>query len=91
MENGNRYEPHKKFQRISDNKIMKEEFNPIIGIDNFLNNPIMIVLATAWLLSGKYKLHNLKSDLKGMKDDFLDYCNFKGYAIDKDALDYKFN
>ena len=72
---------------VSDSEIIKEEFNPMDGIDNFLNNPIMIALATAWLLMGKYKVDNLKS----WKNDFLDYCNLMGYTIDKEVLDLKFN
>jgi hypothetical protein len=75
--------------RSSEN--IKEDFDPMIGIDNFLNNPTMIALATAWLLSGRYKVDNLKSNLKGMKNDFLDYCNSMGYSIDKEVLDFKFN
>jgi len=31
--------------RSSEN--IKEDFDPMIGVDNFLNNPTMIVLATA--------------------------------------------
>ena len=69
---------------------LEEGFDPMIGIDNFLNNPVMVSLATAWLLSGRYKIENLKSNMKAMKDDFLDYCNSMGYAIDKDVLDFKF-
>jgi hypothetical protein len=76
---------------VSDSEIIKEDFDFMISIDNFLNNPVMIALATAWLLSGKYKVDNLKSNLKGMKNDFLDYCNSMGYTIDKKALDFKFN
>jgi hypothetical protein len=76
---------------VSGSEIIKEEIDFMIGIDNFLNNPVMIALATAWLLSGKYKVDNLKSNLKGMKNDFLDYCNSMGYTIDKEALDFKFN
>jgi hypothetical protein len=71
--------------RSSEN--IKEDFNPMVGIDNFLNNPDMIALATAWLLMGKYKVDNLKS----WKNDFLDYCNLMGYQIDKEVLDLKFN
>ena len=71
--------------RSSEN--IKEDFNPMVGIDNFLNNPAMIALATAWLLMGKYKVDNLKS----WKNDFLDYCNLMGYQIDKEVLDLKFN
>ena len=41
---------------VSDSEIIKEEFNPMDGIDNFLNDPTMIALATAWLLTGKYKV-----------------------------------
>ena len=72
---------------VSDSEIIKEEFNPMDGIDNFLNDPTMIALATAWLLMGKYKVDNLKS----WKNDFLDYCNLMGYTIDKEVLDFKFN
>jgi hypothetical protein len=50
----------------------------------------MIALATAWLLSGKFKLSNLKSNLEEMKNDFFDYCNSMGYSIDKEILDLKF-
>ena len=70
---------------------LEEGFDPMVGIDNFLNNPVMVSLATAWLLSGRYKIENLKSNMKAMKDDFLDYCNSMGYVIDKDILDFKFN
>jgi len=70
---------------------LEEGFDPMVGIDNFLNNPVMVSLATAWLLSGRYKIENLKSNMKAMKDDFLDYCNSMGYVIDKDVLDFKFN
>jgi hypothetical protein len=69
---------------------IEESFDPMVGIDNFLNNPIMIALATAWLLSGKFKLSNLKSNLEEMKNDFFDYCNSMGYSIDKEILDLKF-
>ena len=69
---------------------IKESFDPMVGIDNFLNNPIMVTLATAWLLSGKFKVGNLKSNLEDMKNDFLDYCNSMGYSIDKEILDLKF-
>lgn len=69
---------------------IKESFDPMVGIDNFLNNPIMVTLATAWLLSGKFKVSNLKSNLEDMKNDFLDYCNSMGYSIDKEILDLKF-
>ena len=70
---------------------LEEGFDPMIGIDNFLNNPVMVSLATAWLLSGRYKIENLKSNIVGMKDDFLNYCNSMGYVIDKDILDLKFS
>jgi len=70
---------------------LEEGFDPMVGIDNFLNNPVMVSLATAWLLSGRYKIENLKSNMEAMKDDFLDYCNSMGYVIDKDVLDFKFN
>jgi hypothetical protein len=70
---------------------LEEGFDPMVGVDNFLNNPAMIALATAWLLSGRYKLENLKSNMKAMKDDFLDYCNSMGYVVDKDVLDFKFS
>jgi hypothetical protein len=69
---------------------IKESFDPMVGIDNFLNNPIMVTLATAWLLSGKFKVSNLKSNLEEMKNDFLDYSNSMGYSIDKEILDLKF-
>ncbi len=88
------FNEHQENLNISDvrsSENINEEFDPMIGIDNFLNNPVMITLATAWLLSGRYKVDNLKSNLRGMKDDFLDYCNFMGYSIDKEALDFKFN
>jgi len=71
--------------RSSEN--IKEDFDPMVGIDNFLNNPTIIALATAWLLMGKYKVDNLKF----WKNDFLDYCNLMGYPIDKEVLDLKFN
>ena len=69
---------------------IEESFDPMVGIDNFLNNPIMVTLATSWLLSGKYKMSNLKSNLEDMKTSFLDYCNSMGYVIDKEVLDFKF-
>ena len=69
---------------------IEESFDPMVGIDNFLNNPIMVTLATSWLLSGKFKVSNLKSNLEEMKNDFLDYCNSMGYSIDKEILDLKF-
>jgi hypothetical protein len=69
---------------------IEESFDPMVGIDNFLNNPIMITLATAWLLSGKFKVSNLKSNLEEMKNDFLGYSNSMGYSIDKEILDLKF-
>ena len=75
----------------NNSKDIKEDFDPMVGIDNFLNNPVMISLATAWLLSGKYKMSNLKSNLGDMKTSFLDYCNSMGYSINKDILDLKFN
>ena len=80
-------ENNPKWVDVSGSEIIKEEFNPMDGIDNFLNNPTMIALATAWLLMGKYKVDNLKS----WKNDFLDYCNLMGYTIDKEVLDFKFN
>ena len=70
---------------------MEEGFDPMVGVENFLNNPAMVALATAWLLSGRYKIENLKSNITGMKDDFLNYCNSVGYVIDKDILDLKFS
>ena len=76
-----------KWENVRSSEIIKEEFNPMDGIDNFLNDPTMIALATAWLLTGKYKVDNLKS----WKNDFLDYCNLMGYTIDKEVLDFKFN
>jgi hypothetical protein len=75
---------------IKENEEIKEDVDPMVGIDNFLNNPVMITLATAWLLSGKYKMSNLKSNLEDMKTSFLDYCNSMGYVIDKEVLDFKF-
>ena len=75
---------------IKENEEIKEDVDPMVGIDNFLNNPIMVTLATAWLLSGKFKISNLKSNLEDMKNDFLDYCNSMGYSIDKEILDLKF-
>jgi hypothetical protein len=74
-----------------DESIIKEEFDAMVGINNFFNNPAMIALATAWLLTGKYKVDNLKTNLVGMKDDFISYCNLMGYPIDKDVLDLKFS
>lgn len=75
----------------SFNEPIKEEFDPMIGVDNFMNNTAMIALVTAWLLSGRYKPENIKSKLKYMKDDFLSYCSSMGYPMDSDSLDYKFN
>lgn len=75
---------------VKENEEIKEDVDPMVGIDNFLNNPVMITLATAWLLSGKYKMSNLKSNLEDMKTSFLDYCNSMGYVIDKEVLDFKF-
>ena len=75
---------------IKENEEIKEDVDPMVGIDNFLNNPVMITLATSWLLSGKYKMSNLKSNLEDMKTSFLDYCNSMGYVIDKEVLDFKF-
>ena len=75
---------------IKENDEIKEDVDPMVGIDNFLNNPVMITLATSWLLSGKYKMSNLKSNLEDMKTSFLDYCNSMGYVIDKEVLDFKF-
>ena len=72
-------------------KNIKEDFDPMVGIDNFLNNPVMIALATAWLVEGRYKIDNLKSNIDGMKNDFLDYCNSIGYTINKEVLDFYFN
>jgi hypothetical protein len=80
-----------KFRLRNELENIKEEFDPMVGIDNFLNNPVMIALATAWLLKGNYKVDNLKSNLNDLKNDFLDYCNSLGYSIDKDILDFKFN
>lgn len=80
-------------QVIDNKKTVKEEINTMIGNDNFLNNPIMIALATAWLLNGGYKsmsVHNVMSYPKGMMDGFLEYCNSMGYSIDKEVLDMKF-
>jgi hypothetical protein len=75
---------------IKENEEIKEDVDPMVGIDNFLNNTVMITLATSWLLSGKYKMSNLKSNLEDMKTSFLDYCNSMGYVIDKEVLDFKF-
>ena len=72
-------------------KNIKEDFDPMAGIDNFLNNPVIIALATAWLLKGRYKIDNLKSNIDGMKNDFLDYCNSIGYTINNEVLDFHFN
>ena len=66
---------------------IKEDFDPIIGISHLLNDPIMVALATSWLVQKRYKIDNLTSNLKGMKNDFLDYCNLMGYTIDKEVLD----
>jgi len=62
----------------------------MIGIENFLNNPLMITLATAWFLKGRMKFSNLKSNLEEMKNDFIIFANNMGYSIDKDVLDYRF-
>lgn len=51
----------------------------------------MVTLATAWLINGRFKKGNVKSNLKGMKDDFISYCNAMGYPMDKDLLDAHFN
>ncbi len=78
-----------RIKRFNDCDVVKEEFDPMIGIDNFLNNPVMITLATAWLLSGKYKFDNLKSNMSDLKDAFISYCNSMGYTIDKEVLESK--
>ena len=75
---------------IEENKVIKEDINLMDGIDNFLNNPVMITLATSWLLMGKFKMSNLKSNVEDMKNSFLDYSNSMGYPIDKEVLDLKF-
>jgi len=75
---------------IEDKKTIKEDFNPMVGIDHFLNNPVMMVLATTWVLQGKLKLKNISSNLKGAKQDFISYCNSMGYTIDNEILDIKF-
>ena len=75
---------------IDDKKTIKEDFNPMAGIDHFLNNPVMMVLATTWVLQGKLKLKNISSNLKGAKQDFISYCNSMGYTIDNEMLDVKF-
>lgn len=79
----------KKFLEFNEN-LISEEFDPMIGIDNFLHNPIMIALAASWLINGNLKLSTLKGNLNLMKDDFLDYCNLLGYYIDKEVLNSKF-
>jgi len=75
---------------IEDKKTIKEDFNPMVGIDHFLDNPVMMVLATTWVLQGKLKLKNISSNLKGAKQDFISYCNSMGYTIDNEILDIKF-
>jgi hypothetical protein len=82
-------DPKIKIRRFSD--VVVEKFDPMVGIDNFLNNPAMIALVTYWLLDGRYSFTNIKSTGKNMKDSFIEYCNYFGYQIDKDALDYRFN
>lgn len=69
---------------------VNEEFDPMIGIQHFLNDPIMIAVAAAWLVGGKFSIENMKSSTIAMKDDFISFCNAMGYHIDKDALDEKF-
>jgi hypothetical protein len=69
---------------------IKEDFDPLIGINHLLNDPIMVALATSWLVQNRYKIENLTSNLKGMKNDFLDYCNLMGYTMDKEVLDSRF-
>lgn len=74
-------------------KKFNEDFDPMIGIDNFLNNPLTLALVTSWILSGKMKLSNLDDNIKSLKNDFIYYANALGYQIDSgmlDMADFKF-
>ncbi len=61
-----------------------------IGFDDFLGNPTLIALATAWLIIGDNR-EEFKTNTKNILDSFLLYCNSCGYTIDKDALKYNFS
>lgn len=79
------------FKGDLEKRNMNEGFNPMIGIENFLNNPIMIALATSWLVSGRFSPSNLKANTKEIISDFLEYCNSMGYAIDQEVLNSRFD
>lgn len=68
-------------------KKFNEDFDPMVGIDNFLNTPLALALATSWILSGKVKLSNLDTNIKSLKNDFIYYANALGYQIDSGMLD----
>jgi len=73
---------------INEDNSVSEDFDPMIGIRHTINNLLMLILATTWLLNNK---KNMTSNLIDWKDDFIDFCNSMGYPIDKDILDYRFN
>ena len=71
-----------------------ENFDPMIGIDNALNNKTFLVLCVALLLKNGISLkdlgHNLKTNFFYFKNLFIDYCRSLGYQIDKDYSDSNF-
>ena len=70
-------------------KKFNEEFDPMVGINNLLEDPIWTVLVTAWLMTGD-RPANIESSFKKTKESFIDYCNLMGYTIDKKYLDNRF-
>lgn len=77
-------------------KKFNEEFDPMVGINNLLENPILTVLITAWLMTMAStngtgdKPDNFEASFKKTKESFIDYCNLMGYTIDKKYLDHRF-
>ena len=72
---------------INKDNSVNEDFDPMVGIRHTLNDPFTLILATTWLLTNR---EHVKSNLRDMKDSFIQFCNSMGYPIDKDILDYKF-
>lgn len=78
-----------KIKKFND---LKEGFDPMIGVNQLLNDPIMLALVAYWLCDKKMNIaDNVKDNLKFMEESFLNFANSLGYNIDKDALNYKFS
>jgi len=66
-------------------KKIYEDFDPMIN--NFLDNNLLLVLVTSWILNSKTKLSKLDSNIKSLKNDFIFYANALGYQIDPVILE----